>query len=113
MYWRAPIFIEALLTPRIVAPVVAAALPSPHVTGWRAANPPRTPSTIRRATASKRPKWRSAVASETAIAGILKLVDYVHVVSNGQVVYSAKPEDLRGNKEIKSNYLGMTLDRNH
>jgi branched-chain amino acid transport system ATP-binding protein len=37
----------------------------------------------------------------------LKLVDYVHVMSKGQVVYSSKPEDLRANDEIKSNYLGI------
>ena len=37
----------------------------------------------------------------------LKLVDYVHVMSKGQVVYSAKPEELRANDAIKSNYLGI------
>jgi branched-chain amino acid transport system ATP-binding protein len=37
----------------------------------------------------------------------LKLVDYVHVMSKGQVVYSSKPEELKVNDEIKSNYLGI------
>jgi branched-chain amino acid transport system ATP-binding protein len=37
----------------------------------------------------------------------LKLVDYVHVMSKGQVVYSAKPEELRDNEEIKASYLGI------
>ena len=37
----------------------------------------------------------------------LKLVDYVHVMSKGQVVYSAKPEELRANEQIKSSYLGI------
>jgi branched-chain amino acid transport system ATP-binding protein len=37
----------------------------------------------------------------------LKLVDYVHVMSKGQVVYSARPEELSANEEIKSNYLGI------
>ncbi len=37
----------------------------------------------------------------------LKLVDYVHVMSKGQVVYSAKPEELRANDQIKSSYLGI------
>jgi branched-chain amino acid transport system ATP-binding protein len=37
----------------------------------------------------------------------LKLVDYVHVMSKGQVVYSAKPEELRHNEEVKSSYLGI------
>ena len=37
----------------------------------------------------------------------LKLVDYVHVMSKGQVVYSATPEQLKANDEIKSSYLGI------
>ena len=35
----------------------------------------------------------------------LKLVDYVHVMSKGQVVYSARPEELWANDEIKHSYL--------
>jgi branched-chain amino acid transport system ATP-binding protein len=37
----------------------------------------------------------------------LKLVDYVHVISKGRVVYSAHPDELRANEEIKSSYLGI------
>ena len=37
----------------------------------------------------------------------LKLVDYVHVMSKGQVVYSAQPQELWANDEIKSSYLGI------
>ncbi|MEP7030048.1 MAG: ABC transporter ATP-binding protein [Pseudolabrys sp.] len=37
----------------------------------------------------------------------LKLVDFVHVMSKGKVVYSGKPEELRANDEIKSSYLGI------
>src|SRR5918998_1513010 len=37
----------------------------------------------------------------------LKLVDYVHVMSKGQVVYSSRPEELAANDEIKSAYLGI------
>jgi branched-chain amino acid transport system ATP-binding protein len=37
----------------------------------------------------------------------LKLVDYVHIMSKGQVVYSARPEELRANDQIKSSYLGI------
>ena len=37
----------------------------------------------------------------------LKLVDYVHVMSKGQVVYSAKPDELKANDHIKSSYLGI------
>jgi branched-chain amino acid transport system ATP-binding protein len=37
----------------------------------------------------------------------LKLVDYVHVMSKGRVVYSGKPAELKANDEIKSSYLGI------
>ncbi len=38
----------------------------------------------------------------------LKLVDYVHVMSKGKVVYSAKPDELKANDEIKASaYLGI------
>jgi branched-chain amino acid transport system ATP-binding protein len=37
----------------------------------------------------------------------LKLVDYVHVMSKGQVVYSARPDELAANEKIKSSYLGI------
>ncbi len=37
----------------------------------------------------------------------LKLVDYVHVMSKGQVVYSSSPDELWANEEVKSSYLGI------
>ena len=37
----------------------------------------------------------------------LKLVDYVHVMSKGQVVYSGRPEELKANNEVKSSLLGI------
>jgi branched-chain amino acid transport system ATP-binding protein len=37
----------------------------------------------------------------------LKLVDYVHVMSKGQVVHSACPDELAANEHIKSSYLGI------
>jgi branched-chain amino acid transport system ATP-binding protein len=37
----------------------------------------------------------------------LKLVDYVHVMSKGQVVYSALPDELWANDRVKSSYLGI------
>jgi len=37
----------------------------------------------------------------------LKLVDYVHVMSKGQVVYSGKPQELKASDEIRSRYLGI------
>ena len=37
----------------------------------------------------------------------VKLVDYVHVLSKGQVVYSAEPQALWANDAVKSGYLGI------
>ncbi len=37
----------------------------------------------------------------------LKLVDYVHIMSKGRLVYSAKPDELSANEVIKSSYLGI------
>jgi branched-chain amino acid transport system ATP-binding protein len=37
----------------------------------------------------------------------LKLVDYVHVMSKGQVVYSGTPAELRANDAVRSDYLGI------
>jgi branched-chain amino acid transport system ATP-binding protein len=37
----------------------------------------------------------------------LKLVDYVHIMSKGQVVYSALPGELWANEQIKHSYLGI------
>ncbi len=37
----------------------------------------------------------------------LKLVDYVHVMSKGQVVYSARPEELQANEDVRSRFLGI------
>jgi branched-chain amino acid transport system ATP-binding protein len=49
----------------------------------------------------------SILLVEQNAALALKLVDYVHVMSKGQVVYSARPEELRTNDEVRSNYLGI------
>jgi branched-chain amino acid transport system ATP-binding protein len=37
----------------------------------------------------------------------IKLVDYVHVLSKGRVVYSARPQELWADDEVKSSYLGI------
>src|ERR1700746_1721777 len=37
----------------------------------------------------------------------LKLVAYVHVMSKGRVVYSARPDELWANEAIKASYLGI------
>ena len=49
----------------------------------------------------------SILLVEQNAALALKLVDYVHVMSKGQVVYSAQPQELWANQEIKSSYLGI------
>jgi branched-chain amino acid transport system ATP-binding protein len=37
----------------------------------------------------------------------VQLVDYVHVVSKGKLVYSASPQELWANEEVKSSFLGI------
>ena len=49
----------------------------------------------------------SILLVEQNAALALKLVDYVHVMSKGRVVYSASPQELWANEEIKSSYLGI------
>ena len=36
-----------------------------------------------------------------------KVVDYVHVMAKGQVVYSGRPDELWANDAVKSSYLGI------
>jgi branched-chain amino acid transport system ATP-binding protein len=49
----------------------------------------------------------SILLVEQNAALALKLVDFVHVVSKGRVVYSAPPGELWENHEVKSRYLGI------
>src|ERR1700726_3882757 len=49
----------------------------------------------------------SILLVEQNAALALKLVDYVHVMSKGRVVYSARPEELWANDAIKASYLGI------
>ena len=49
----------------------------------------------------------SILRVEQNVSLALKLVDYVHVLSKGQVVYSADPQALWANEEVKSGYLGI------
>ena len=37
----------------------------------------------------------------------LKLVDYVHVISKGRVVFASSPQELLDNEEVKTQYLGL------
>ena len=49
----------------------------------------------------------SILLVEQNAALALKLVDFVHVMSKGRLVYSARPEELWANDEIKSRFLGI------
>jgi branched-chain amino acid transport system ATP-binding protein len=49
----------------------------------------------------------SILLVEQNAALALKVVDYVHVMAKGQVVYSARPEELWANDQIKSLHLGI------
>jgi branched-chain amino acid transport system ATP-binding protein len=49
----------------------------------------------------------SILLVEQNAALALKLVDYVHVMSKGRVVYSAAPQELWANESVKSSYLGI------
>jgi branched-chain amino acid transport system ATP-binding protein len=49
----------------------------------------------------------SILLVEQNAALALKLVDFVHVMSKGRIVYSAPPGALWQNREIKSRYLGI------
>ena len=49
----------------------------------------------------------SILLVEQNAALAIKLVDYVHVMSKGRVVYSATPKELWANDEVKSSYLGI------
>src|SRR5262245_6560906 len=49
----------------------------------------------------------SILLVEQNAALTLKLVDFVHVMSKGRVVYSAKPAELWANDAVKASYLGI------
>ena len=54
-----------------------------------------------------RAKGLSILLVEQNASLAVQLVDYVHVVSKGKVVYSATPQELWANDEIKSAFLGI------
>jgi branched-chain amino acid transport system ATP-binding protein len=49
----------------------------------------------------------SILLVEQNAALALQVADYVHVMAKGQVVYSAGPDELWANDEIKSSHLGI------
>src|SRR6266446_1896177 len=60
-----------------------------------------------KAIAQLKEQGHSILLVEQNAALALELVDYVHVMSKGQVLYSAHPQELSDNEEIKSKYLGI------
>jgi branched-chain amino acid transport system ATP-binding protein len=49
----------------------------------------------------------SILLVEQNVSLALQLVDYVHVISKGQIVHSCPPQDLWANEAIKRRYLGI------
>jgi branched-chain amino acid transport system ATP-binding protein len=49
----------------------------------------------------------SILLVEQNAALALRLVDYVHVISKGHIVYSDHPQALWANEEVKARYLGI------
>jgi branched-chain amino acid transport system ATP-binding protein len=49
----------------------------------------------------------SILLIEQNAALAIKLVDNVHIMSNGQVVYSGRPQDLDADEKTKATYLGI------
>ncbi len=49
----------------------------------------------------------SILLVEQNAALALQLVDYVHIISKGQIVYSSNPQTLWDDEDIKSRYLGI------
>jgi branched-chain amino acid transport system ATP-binding protein len=49
----------------------------------------------------------SILLVEQNVSLALQLVDYVHVLSKGQIVHSCLPQDLWANEAIKTQYLGI------
>jgi branched-chain amino acid transport system ATP-binding protein len=49
----------------------------------------------------------SILLVEQNAALALKLVDFVHVISKGRVVFSGLPNELAENDEVKAKFLGI------
>ena len=39
----------------------------------------------------------------------LRVADYLHIMSNGKIVYDATPDQLRSNDEVKAKYIGVAV----
>src|SRR6266571_1100849 len=91
-------------TPSVMAGICSASMRCSRACRRDATSAPRR---CREAIGKLKEQGLSILLVEQNAALALKLVDYVHVMSKGQVVYSARPQELWANDEIKSNYLGI------
>jgi branched-chain amino acid transport system ATP-binding protein len=53
-------------------------------------------------------KGFSILLVEQNLPMALRIADYLYILSNGEVVYEATPQDLRGNDEVKRKYIGVS-----
>jgi branched-chain amino acid transport system ATP-binding protein len=49
----------------------------------------------------------SILLVEQNAALAVQLVDYLHVLEKGRIVYSSAPQELWSNNEVKSSFLGI------
>ena len=49
----------------------------------------------------------SMLLVEQNLPFVLEVADWVYVMSKGIIVYESEPEELQGNEEVKSHYLGV------
>jgi branched-chain amino acid transport system ATP-binding protein len=63
--------------------------------------------TVWRAVSKLKEQGLSILLVEQNAALALQLVDYVHVISKGRVVYSGAPKALWADEAVKSKYLGI------
>ncbi|HEU4922271.1 MAG TPA: ABC transporter ATP-binding protein [Burkholderiales bacterium] len=63
--------------------------------------------TVWQAVSKLKAQGLSILLVEQNAALALQLVDYVHVISKGRVVYSGTPKELWANDGVKSKYLGI------
>jgi branched-chain amino acid transport system ATP-binding protein len=63
--------------------------------------------TVWQAVSKLKEQGLSILLVEQNAALAMQLVDYVHVISKGRVVYSGKPKELWADDAVKSSYLGI------
>ena len=54
-------------------------------------------------------KGFSILLVEQNLPMALRVADYLHIMSNGKIVYDATPDQLRSNDEVKAKYIGVAV----